>query len=61
MDEWIVVITDEISPLNARKKFEEWKIANPEISKKLDDDDIKIDIIRTIKKKTIIRYSIKNK
>ena len=31
MDEWIVVITDEISPLNARKKFEEWKIANPEI------------------------------
>lgn len=61
MDKWIVVITDKISPLNARKKFEEWKIANPEISTKLDDDDIKIDIIRTIKNKTMIRYSIKNK
>ena len=59
MNEWIEIVssTDRIE---ATELFKKWQKENPLWNKKLSDDDIRIDTIRTAEKRTLTRYRVRN-
>ncbi len=58
MDEWIEIVssTDRIE---AAELFKKWKENNTLWSNSLSDDDIRIDSIRTLDKRTLTRYRVR--
>ena len=45
----------------AERLFDRWRVTNELESEQLADNDIRVDVVRTLEKKTLYRYKIRNK
>jgi len=56
--EWVEVVPP-LPRVDAEKKFQDWKDANPELARELKDDDVRVDIIRSNEHHTVVRYRVR--
>jgi len=55
---WIEVVPP-LPQLEAERRFQEWRAANPGIAGGLRDDDVRLDVIRSNEGRTLFRYRVK--